>query len=62
MPSLEKITIDPRTLNEILLEVSARKHDLPIIIIDTYNSFTVRDTDQQTIVEVPKSEREKPLL
>lgn len=60
MPSLDKVKIDTETLAEIVMQVHAKKYDGPVVIIDTYDSFTIRDNNDMKIVEVQKSEREKP--
>ena len=56
MPALDKISIAPADIKAILESVQQLKYTGDIIIIDTLQSFTIRDINDMFLTEVPKSE------
>ena len=56
MPALDKISIAPADMKAILESVQQLKHTGDIIIIDTIQSYTIRDINDMFLTEVPKSE------
>jgi hypothetical protein len=54
MPALDNITVSLEDLQEIMDRVRDTRHTGPIKIIDTINSYTVRDTNEMFIVDVMK--------
>ena len=56
MPLLEKITIHPKDLVELLELLKQKQHTGPVIIIDCKWSYTIRDVDDQFITDLKKSE------
>ena len=56
MPALDKISIAPADMKAILESVHQLKYTGDIIIIDTIQSYTIRDINDMFLTEVPKSE------
>ena len=56
MPALDKISIAPADIKAILESVQQLKYTGDIIIIDTLQSFTIRDINDMFLTEVQKSE------
>jgi len=56
MPALDKISIAPADMKAILESVQQLKYTGDIIIIDTIQSYTIRDINDMFLTEVPKSE------
>ena len=56
MPALDKISIAPADMKAILESVQQLRYTGDIIIIDTIQSYTIRDINDMFLTEVPKSE------
>lgn len=54
MPSVDKITLTHEDLSNLLVAVEMKNHQGWITIVDTGNSFTVRDSGDMKIAEVEK--------
>ncbi len=58
MPVLDKINIKPTEMVDILERLRQIGHNDEITIIDTSNSFTIRDSSGMFLVDVMKKEPE----
>lgn len=58
MPALDQITIQPKDMINILDKLQQLKYDGPIRIIDTLQSYTIRDISEGFLTEVKKDDEE----
>lgn len=55
MPALDKITISPPDMQSIMDSIEQTGYTGDIIIIDTIQSYTIRDINEFFLTEVKKS-------
>ncbi len=58
MPALDSINIKPSEMVDILERLRQIGHNDEVKIIDTVNSFTIRDSSEMFLVDVMKKEPE----
>lgn len=56
MPALDSINIKPSEMVDILERLRQIGHNDEVKIIDTVNSFTIRDSSEMFLVDVMKKE------
>lgn len=56
MPALDQITVQPQDLLNIIDSVQSVGYNGPIKIIDTIQSYTIRDTSEGFLTEVQKED------